>query len=316
MSATPTARTAELRLAFDRPAQIKAVVIGLLFVATFWNLLAFVPPLGALLHAWAHELDWSHGWLIPVFSGYLVFIHWDRIRRCPVRHAWLGLPVLLVGLLVYVWSLSGALPFGYARPASMMIALLGVIVLLCGVPAMRYLWLPWAYLLFAIPLPQRIYFALTDPLRRMAAEVATAVLSMFPGLYIERVGSVIEFVHRGVAGQLGVVDACSGMRSTITLCALGVAVAFMSERPTWQRIVLVAACVPIATFCNFIRVTVTSYLYIFVDAKYASGTYHTMLGLLVILLAFSIFSGVGWLLSRLVVDADDDAAPVAVKGAK
>jgi exosortase len=188
-----------------------------------------------------------------------------------------------------------------------MITLLGVIILLCGLPAMYYLWLPWLYLFFAIPLPQRIYFSLTDPLRRMAAEVATAVVGLYPGLHIERVGSVIEYVYRGQAGQLGVVDACSGMRSTITLCALGVAVACMSQRPVWQRFVLVASCIPIATFCNFIRVTTTSFLYIFVDPKYASGQYHTMLGLAVILLAFGIFSGFGWLLSNLVVDDDQGA---------
>jgi exosortase len=192
----------------------------------------------------------------------------------------------------------------------MMVTLLGMIVLLCGLPAMYYLWLPWLYLFFAIPLPQRIYFALTDPLRRMAAEVATAVVGLYPGLHIERVGSVIEFVYKGQAGQLGVVDACSGMRSTITLCAIGVAIAFMAERPLWQRLVLVASCIPIATFCNFIRVTVTSYLFIFVDSKYATGQYHAMFGMAVMLLAFGVFSGLAWLLARLVVEeeADNDSA--------
>lgn len=95
------------------------------------------------------------------------------------------------------------------------------------------------------------------------------------------------------------------MRSTVTLCALGVAVAFMSDRPRWQRIVLVLSCVPIATFCNFIRVTVTCWLHVFVDPKYASGQYHMMLGLIVILLAFGIFSGLGWVLNQLVVEEPD-----------
>jgi len=85
-------------------------------------------------------------------------------------------------------------------------------------------------------------------------------------------------------------------------------VACMSDRALWHRIVLVLACVPIATFCNFIRVTVTCWLHVFVDPKYASGDYHMMLGLVIIVLAFGIFSGIGWILNRLVVD-EDEAEP-------
>ncbi|MEW6251946.1 MAG: exosortase/archaeosortase family protein, partial [Planctomycetota bacterium] len=218
-----------------------------------------------------------------------------------------GLPILLAALALYAWALSGTLLFAFARPAAMLLALLGLIVLLCGVPILRHVWLPWAYLLFAIPIPQRLYFALTNPLRRLAATVASTVLNFVPGLHVERVGSNLEYTYGAKNGMIGVADACSGMRSTMTLCALGVAVAFMSERPLWQRLVLVAACVPIATFCNFIRVTITCSLHVFVDPKYASGQYHMMLGLGIILLAFGIFSGLGWLLDRLFVEEEEDA---------
>jgi exosortase len=305
------------RLTFNGPAQIKAGVIAAAFVLTFWHLLDFVPDrlgLGSLVYAWVYQADWSHGPLIPLFSAYLVYLKWDRIRTCPIRFAWLGLPLLLLGLAMYLWSLSGGL-FAYAKPFSMMITLLGLIILLCGVPAMYYLWLPWLYLFFAIPLPARLYFAWTDPLRRMAATVASSVLSVLPDLHIQRIGSNLEYFYQGTSGVIGVADACSGMRSTVTLCALGVAVACMSERPLWHRVVLVAACVPIATFCNFIRVTITCWLHVFVDPKYASGQYHMMLGLVIILMAFGIFSGLGWVLNHLFVEEEeepsDEASPPA-----
>ena len=297
------------RMVFDRPAQLRVALLAAAFVAVFWDLLDFIPPsYGILVHAWVYEADWSHGPLIPLFSLYLVYLRWDYIRRCPVRHAWSGLIVLIVGLALYMWALSGGLTFGYARPLAMLTTLLGVIVLLRGWPVMRYAWLPWIYLFFAIPIPQRMYFTLTNPLRRLAATVASSMLSLVPDLDVHRVGSNLEYVYQGATGVIGIADACSGMRSTVTLCALGVAVAFMTERPLWQRLILVAACIPIATFCNFIRVTVTCYLHVFVDPKYATGQYHMMLGLVVIALAFGIFSGLGWVLGRLYVEDADGAA--------
>ena len=299
------------RIAFDRPAQVRAALVVAAFIAVFWELFDFIPPeFGGLVHAWIYEPDWNHGPLIPLFSAYLVYARWERIRRCPIRHAWLGLVVMSAGLVTYLWALSGAMPFAYVRPTAMMVTLLGVIILLCGLPVLRQVWLPWLYLFFAIPIPQRIYFAMTDPLRRMAATVAATFLGAVPGLGLERVGSNLEYTYRGATGVIGVADACSGMRSTVTLCALGVAVAYMSERPTWQRVILVLSCIPIATFSNFIRVTVTCWLHVFVDPKYASGQYHMMLGLAVILLAFGIFSGIGWVLNRLVMEEpeSEDAA--------
>jgi exosortase len=148
-----------------------------------------------------------------------------------------------------------------------------------------------------------VYFRLTDPLRRVAAEVATGVLGLFGNLHIEKVGSTIEYLYQGQTGRLGVADACSGMRSTITLCALGVAVTFISDRPWWQRVIMVAACIPIAIFSNFIRVTATCLLHIFVDPKYAQGEFHTALGLVTLLIAFGIFGALGWLLNNLTVEA-------------
>jgi exosortase len=307
MAGRPATVSDARELVFDRPAQVRAAVIAIAFVATFWHLLSFIPPLGSLTYAWVHEADWSHGPLIPVFSVYLVYLNWDRLRRTPIRQTWIGLPAILLGIAVYLHALSGGL-FAYARPAALMLTLLGVLVFLFGVRSLYYLWLPWAFLFFAIPLPSRMYFAMTDPLRRMAAHVVSAVLSLVPGLTIERLGSNLEYLYQGQSGVIGVADACSGMRSTVTLCALGVAVACMSDRPVWHRIVLVLMCVPIATFCNFIRVTVTCWLHIFVDPKYASGEYHMMLGLLIILVAFGIFSGIGWLLGHLFIEEAEPEA--------
>jgi exosortase len=290
-------------IGFDRRSQIKAAVVAVAFVAVFWKLLAMLPGagLGEVVFRWVHESDWSHGPIIPLFSAYLVYMRWDQIKRCPIKHAWVGLAFMLFGLAMYYASLWDLLGFGYARPVGMMICLLGVIILLCGLPVMRYAWLPWLYLFFALPIPHSLYFKMTDPLQRLAAQVTCGVLGLLPGLDIERLGTMIHATYRGQVHALSVSDACSGMRSTMVLCALGTAVAFVSWRPTWQRVILVASCIPIATFCNFIRVTVTCCLHVYVDPKYAGGTYHTALGLVVIMLATTMFLGLGWVLNHLFV---------------
>jgi exosortase len=232
----------------------------------------------------------------------------------PVKYTWVGLLLMVPALALYQAALWGKIPFGYAKSLAMMVCLVGVIIFLCGLPVMRYAWLPWLYLFFAIPIPGRYYFRMTDPLQRLAASASGFVLELIGGsaLAVERVGTVIHPTYRGVdIPPLSVTDACSGMRSTMVLCALGTAVAFVSWRPWWHRVILLAACVPIATFCNFIRVTITCCLHVFIDPKYASGTYHTALGLLVILLATCLFLGLGWILSNLFVEEREpgDAAP-------
>lgn len=284
---------------YGRPALLRGIVVGFAFIAAFWYVLQ------DLSHEWLNSADWSHGPIIPLFSAYLIYSHWDAVRRSPVRHTWVGLLLLIGGLIAYQVSLWWIV-IGYIRPTSMLVCLLGVVIFLCGLPMVRHVWIPWLFLFFAVPLPKGVYYMLTDPLRRIAATVATWILSLSPNLDIERIGSTIEYVYGTRTGHLGVADACSGMRSTITLCAIGVAVAFVSERPLWQRIVMVMSCVPIAVLANLVRVTVTCMLHIYVDPKYAEGDYHAGLGLVTMMLAFGIFSGLGWLLNRLIVDAPDE----------
>jgi exosortase len=287
------------RIEFGRSAQLKAALIAGLFILTFWNtiyLLAYT--------WWNQPADWGHGWIIPAFSAYFVYNHWDRVKATPIRHTWVGLLLIVVSLAFY-WLNLWAFRIGYLQSVGMLLCLLGIVIFLCGLPVVRHIWVPWLYLFFAVPLPHGVYFNLTDPLRKFAAYGATIVLRVF-GLQIERVGSTIEYVHAGTVGKLEVADACAGMRSTITLCALGVAIAFVQDRPWWQRIVMIASCVPIAIFANFIRVTTTCVLHVYVDPVYAKGNYHTMLGLLTLGLAFLMFNGLSWILAHATpTDADD-----------
>jgi exosortase len=289
-------------LEFDRIGQVKVALLALGFFAVFRTVLY------DLNFKWQNNADWSHGPLIPLFSLYLLYLRWPGLRVSPVRYTGFGLAVFLGGLALFQLS-QWWITYSYLPPAAMLLTLLGIALFLCGLPALRFVAVPWLYLFFAVPLPKGLYFSITNPMREIAATVATWVLGQFPDLSIERLGSTIHYMYQGRSGQLGVADACSGMRSAMTLCALGVAIAFISERPWWQRAILIASCVPIAVFSNFIRVITTCLIHIYGDPRYAEGTYHTALGLVTIMIAFGMFSGLGWILSNLVVDAGADEEP-------
>jgi exosortase len=198
------------------------------------------------------------------------------------------------------------LKFMYGKPL-IMIALLGSVVLfLGGWKLIKYTWLPVAYLFFAVPLPGQLYFRITNPMRQLASQIAAIILSLVPQLDAEAQGSIISVVYKGVKMEPGldVADACSGMRLVMAFVALGVAMAYLHWRPLWQRLILLASTLPIAILCNIVRVTVTGFIYILGDPKYAQGIYHDMLGMLMLPLAFVLYGGLAWLMSNLFVEED------------
>ena len=118
---------------------------------------------------------------------------------------------------------------------------------------------------------------------------------------------MIDVIYKGKATEsaLNVAEACSGMRLLMAFVALGVAMAYLHWRPVWQRLVLLVSTIPIAIFCNFVRVTITGFIYILGNPQYAKGVYHDMLGMLMLPLAFALYGGLAWLMSNLFVDEDE-----------
>jgi len=183
-----------------------------------------------------------------------------------------------------------------------MIATIAAIVLfLGGWYLVRYSWLPVSYLIFAVPLPARFYRQITIPMRQLAAQVATVLLNFVPKLEASVSGVVIDVIYKGVKKEpaLDVAEACSGMRLLMAFMALGVAMAYLHYRPMWQRLILLATTIPIAIFCNVIRVTVTGFIYILWDPRYAQGVWHDLLGMLMLPLAFGLYGCLAWFMSNI-----------------
>ena len=281
---------------------VKILIIG----ALFWYL--FYDEIVRVVHRWLTDSSWSHGFLIPLFSLYFLNQHKIEIVQLKTRRNHLGLFVLICCIIFYPLDVIH-FKVAYALPLTMIAALGAIVLFMGGWGLIRYSWLPVLYLIFAVPLPVRLYKLLTIPMRIFAAQIATVLLSFVPDLEASAKGVVIDVVYKGIQMEpsLDVAEACSGMRLLMAFLALGVAMAYLHYRPIWQRIVLLCSTIPIAILCNVVRVTVTGFIYILLDPKYAQGIYHDMLGMLMLPLAFGLYGSLAWFMSNLFMEEPDSA---------
>ena len=287
---------------------IKFLVIGGRFVCLFRN------EISAVVNEWMTDSSWSHGFLIPGFSLYFINQHKKEILSLyssgRVRPNYFGLVFLILGILFYLFNKVSPSGYAYYSRISVIMALGAIVLFLGGWALVRYLWLPVAFLVFAVPLPQRFYVSLTMPMRHLAASVASNLLSLVNAIEATATGVIIEVFYKGqpVEPPLNVAEACSGMRLLMAFLALGVAMAYLHYRPIWQRLVLLASTIPIAIACNIVRVTVTGFIYVLIHPKYTQGVYHDALGLSMLPLAFALYGFLAWFMSRLFIDEAEAVA--------
>ena len=282
---------------------VVAILLGAVYWATIWN---------HLVKRWMNDGNWSHGWLVPVFSLYLLGTQRDRLAAVIPRANYLGAVVLVFSLGLYFVT-SWWWPMVYPQIVSIIGSILGLTLLLGGWPLMRVAWFPIMFLLFAMPLPQGLYVELTLRLRALASMLAAAIMPLFAsGLYTEAQSVVIDYDFRGRSGHLNVEEACSGMRLLMAFLTLGVAMAYLGNRATWQRVIMVLCCIPIALICNTIRVTTTGLLFVYERNDLAQGTPHQLLGISMLVIAFGLFAFVGYLLNHLFLEDDGEESDPGV----
>lgn len=256
-----------------------------------------------LFNYW-QQPDWSHGFLIPVFCLYSINLKRDELLCGEHKGSVWGLILLLISTATYAYALSAK--FGYPQPLSMVSMIAGLVLLMRG---WRTLWLtlfPIGFLILALPPPERMYRAITQPLQQGAAAISTLALNCFPGAEVERMGINITYWVRGhSSGTFTVAGACSGMRSLMAFIALGLAMAYFTKRPLWHRLAMALVVIPVALFCNVIRVIATGVFQMYDYGDLASGTPHMVLGLLTFGLGFLIYMGFLWLLDNLFVESSD-----------
>jgi exosortase len=253
--------------------------VGSLLLLSALVLVLYGRVIGSMALQWWSDPNYGHGFLVPVFAAYILWRERSRRREVPIRTSNWGLPIMISAIGLLILGILGSEHF--TSRISMLILISGIIVFLVGWQALRSIAFPIGYLIFMIPLPAIIYYQLTFPLQLLASRLGANGLVAL-GVPTVREGNLLILPNV----TLEVVEACSGVRSLLSLLAAVVGYVYLAEPSTWRRCVLVALTVPIVILSNGLRLVATGVLSFFFGPGVDSGLAHTGLGLAFFVLAF------------------------------
>jgi exosortase len=239
----------------------------------------YAPILYRMANQWANDENMGHGFFVPLVAGYIVWERRAQLAATPVKTNWWGLAIVIFGGLLSVVATLGVELF--TARLSFVIALTGTVLFLCGTQWIKILSFPLALLLFMIPIPAIIYSALTLRLQMLASELGEILITAM-GIPVLREGNTLRLPSQ----TLDIVDACSGIRSLLSLLFLSLVYTYFTDKKVWMRWALLAATIPIAICANGIRVAVTGLLSE-INTKLASGAYHETEGYVVFVVALA-----------------------------
>jgi len=233
--------------------------------------LLYAPVVGALCRQWVEDTTTAHGVLLAGAAGIVVFRKLPQLRRLPVQPEGLGLAVVAFGLLVFMLGSLGAEVF--VLRLSLPIVALGCVAALWGRRQARLLLSAFGLLLLAIPLPAVVVTALTLPMQLLASRLAETLLAL-GGVNVIRDGNLLRLDN----AMLDVAEACSGLRSSISLMAIGAVCAALFRMTRSRGALLMALGIPIAIAGNGARIAATGYLTQWFGEGAARGVPHDVTG--------------------------------------
>jgi exosortase len=278
-------------------------------------LFAYATVLMKLGRDWWTDENYSHGLLIPFIIGYILWTQRDRFsREQPQPQFVLGLTLIVMALLGLWAGVAGAEL--YIQRMSLVLMLVGTVIYFWGFKFLKISAVSFGLLLLAIPIPAIIFNKIAFPLQLFASRCAVWSMSLLD-IPVLRQGNVIELIPLGgrEIKRLEVVEACSGIRSLMTLATLAVVFAYFSHpRDTgnsgggilkslksygfWRALILVLSAVPIAILTNAGRVSGTGILAHYYGTEIADGFFHSFSGWVIYIVAFVLLFAVGWVLDR------------------
>ena len=253
------------RRAFSFSASMPFLIIGGLLAALYYRIAI------KLVIDWYNIPDYSHGFLVPLFSLFLLWDKRKQIAATPVRPTWAGLPLVVFGLITLIFGVYGVDLF--TSRISFVFLLAGLVWTFFGTQILREVIFPIAVLLLAIPFPAIIFNQITFPLQLLASRLASMILPLL-GVPVLQEGNVIELPVM----KLEVAEACSGIRSLMSLFTLAVFYGYFLERGTKRRVILALASIPIAVAANVARIVGTGLCVQYWDPAKALGFFHEFSG--------------------------------------
>jgi len=238
-----------------------------------------------LVYDWMNDGNYSHGFLIVPIAAYLVWERRTRLTAEPIKPSAFGLVILGGSLATLGAGILGAELF--LSRVSMIGVVAGVVLFTMGWRALRRLAFPIAFLLLMIPIPAIIFNQIAFPLQLLASKAAEFTLSGL-GIPVLREGNVIVLANT----SLEVAEACSGIRSLISLVTLAIVYGYFTDKRVWARLVLALAAVPVAVFANGVRVAGTGVAAHYYGPAAAEGFFHTVSGWTLFVVAFVMLFGI------------------------
>ena len=268
------------------PKIITKIGICLLFLG-----ILYYSVFKSMVYDWLHLPDFSHGFLIPFISLFLVWERSAKLYSLSLSPKNSGVVLIIFGLfLLLVGNLAVE---SFTMRFSFLIVLSGIFLFLLGWTHLKLLLFPIVFLIFMIPIPSILMLKIILPMQLFASKVATAFLQQL-GISVLREGNIIHLADT----TLEVAEACSGIRSLISLLALGTIFSYFSTKILWQRIILVLSCFVIAIFVNALRVSATAVLANTYGISVAEGFFHDFSGYMLFLVTLALLVALNFLLSK------------------
>jgi exosortase len=268
-------------------------IVGLIVMAAV-IIVGYAGALSHLVGRWSIEANYSHGFLVPFISGWLLWNRRDRIALIgPAFHGrWLGVGLLVLSMIVRLLAVY----FGFmlAEPVALILCIAGVTGLIGGFAGLRWAWPAIVFLLFMVPLPGAVAGRLSGPLQHLATLGSTYVLQTL-GIPAVASGNVICLTH----GRIGVAEACNGLGMLTTFAAVTTAAVFLLKLSAWENVCVLASSAGIAIVANIFRIAATGVAQELIGVEFADRVFHDFAGLVMVPLALLMLGVEVLLLSKL-----------------
>jgi exosortase len=260
------------------------LVLGALLVV-YWSVIT------GLISDWSTDDNYSHGFFIVPLAVYFAWERRAKIAATPIAPSWFGLVVVFGGLFLLIGGLLGAELF--LSRVSIILTIIGAILFLFGWPMLRVLIFPVAFMLLMIPLPAIIFNKIAFPLQLLASNVGEYSIRSLD-IPILREGNVLILAN----AKLEVAEACSGIRSLVSLFTLGIVFGYFVDRRVWVRTVIALSAVPVAILANGLRVASAGVAAHNYGNAGVEGLFHEFSGWVVFVVAFLMMFALQRLLQR------------------